>query len=36
MYVLTTEAELSLVPSVGWEVTTGQRAVALCGWGGGK
>ena len=25
--------QLSLLPSVGWKMNTGQSAVALCGWG---
>ena len=25
--------QLSLLPSVGWEMSTGQSAVTLCGWG---
>jgi len=25
--------QLSLLPSVGWEMSTGQSAAMLCGWG---
>jgi len=27
------QGQLSLLPSVGWEMSTSQSAVMLCGWG---
>jgi len=32
-YVSSQLGQLSLIPSVGWEMSTGQNAVTLCSWG---
>jgi len=31
-YVINHSGQLSLLPSAGWEMSTGQMAVKLCGW----
>jgi len=32
-FVTSHSGQLSLLPSVGWKMSTGQSAVMLCGWG---
>jgi len=31
-YIISHPDQLSLLPSSGWEMSTGQTAVKLCGW----